>query len=153
MLKALFFMLSLFTFFCYTAVAQGSFGDLRGTVTDSAGAAVSGATVEVVNQQTNEKRTVTTNGNGEFVVTKLNVGSYTINTSSQGFTQSTIKDVKISVAFVTEQSIQLGVAGAQEVVTVTSGDASTQINVTDQQLSTIINNRKILDLPLLSRDP
>ena len=153
MLKAVFFMLSLFSVFCYTAVAQGSFGDLRGTVTDSTGAAVSGATVEVVNQQTNETRAVTTNSNGEFVVTKLNVGSYTINTSSQGFATSTIKDVKISVAFVTEQGIQLGVAGAQETVTVTSGDASTQINVTDQQLSTIIGNRKILDLPLLSRDP
>ena len=36
---------------------------------------------------------------------------------------------------------------------VTTGDAATQLNTTDQQLSTIIEQKKIIDLPLLSRDP
>lgn len=148
------FVLSFLLAFTFSnAFAQGSFGDLRGTVTDSTGAVVRGATVEVRNQDTNETRTATTGDQGEFFVTKLNVGSYTISISASGFAQNSVKDVRISVAFVTEQNIALSAAGAQATVTVTTGDTATQLNSTDQQLSTLIGNRKIQDLPLLSRDP
>jgi Carboxypeptidase regulatory-like domain/TonB-dependent Receptor Plug Domain len=133
--------------------AQGSFGDLKGTVLDSVGGAVSGASVVVTNQGTNETRSLTTNEQGEFLASKLNVGSYTINVSLDRFANSTVKDVKVSVAFVTEQNVTLNPAGSAETVTITSSDTSTQVNTSDQQLSTLINNQKIMDLPLLSRDP
>ena len=142
------------TFFTVSfGYAQGALGDLRGTVTDSAGAVVAGANIEVKNQETNETRTTTSNEKGEYVLSKLNVGSYTVTANAQGFAPTSIKDVRISVAFVTEQNVTIGAAGTQASVTVTSGDAATQLNQTDQQLSTIITNRKINDLPLLSRDP
>jgi hypothetical protein len=135
------------------AHAQGALGDLRGTVTDSAGAVVAGAAIEVKNQQTNETRTTTSNDKGEYFVSKLNVGSYTITASAQGFAATSVKDIRVSVAFVTEQNVTIGAAGTEASVTVTSGDAATQLNATDQQLSTIVTNRKINELPLLSRDP
>lgn len=137
----------------YTVFAQGSFGSIRGTITDTAGAAVAGATVEVKNQETNETRTVTTGSQGDFIVNNLNPGSYSISASSQGFSAATAKDVRVSVAFTTEQNVTLNPAGSEASVTVTTGDAATQINTSDQQLSTIITNQKIQDLPLLSRDP
>jgi hypothetical protein len=59
----------------------------------------------------------------------------------------------VSVASVADQNVMMSVAGSEAQVTVTSGDAATQINTSDQQLSTLINSRKIQDLPLLSRDP
>lgn len=151
--KAIIWLLSFFLFTNYAVFAQGSFGDLRGTVKDSAGAFVSGATVEVKNQDTNETRTVTTNESGEFIAKNLNVGNYTVTVSSSGFATSTAKDVRVSVAFTTEQNLTLNAAGAAEIVNVTTGDSATQINTNDQQLSTIITNQKIQDLPLLSRDP
>lgn len=135
------------------ARAQGALGDLRGTVTDSAGAVVAGANIEVKNQETNETRTTTSSDKGEYFVSKLNVGSYTITASAQGFAATSVKDIRISVAFVTEQNVTIGAAGTEASVTVTSGDAATQLNTTDQQLSTIITNQKINELPLLSRDP
>ena len=88
----------------------------------------------------------------KFFVTRLNVGSYTINATSNNFAASTVKDVKISIAFVTDQNITLNPTGSEEIVTVNSNDTATQVNTNDQQLSTLINNRKIMDLPLLSRD-
>lgn len=151
--KAIIWLLSFFLFTSYSVLAQGSFGDLRGIVTDSAGSVVAGAAVEVRNQGTNETRNVTTNGNGEYVARNLNVGSYTITVTSAGFAATTARDVKVSVAFTTEQNLSLAAAGAEAIVTVTSGDTATQVNTTDQQLSTIISNKKIMDLPLLSRDP
>lgn len=149
------FFAALFIVFlsCATLFSQASVGDLRGTVTDSAGAVIAGATVEVKNQETNETRTVVTSGQGDFFVSRLNVGTYTITATAKGFGSSIIKDAKVSVAFVTEQNIVLNAAGSQENVTITSGDTATQINTTDQQLSTIMTSRKIQELPLLSRDP
>ena len=59
----------------------------------------------------------------------------------------------MSVSFTTEVPLALAVGGATANVTITSGDIQTQLNNTDQQLSTLLDNKKILDLPLLSRDP
>ena len=132
---------------------QSSLGEIRGRVTDINGASVTGANVEIKNQGTGETRTVQTNDNGEYTISKLTVGVYTVSVTSQGFAATSAKDVQISVAFVTEQDLTLSPQGSQETVTVTSGDVSTQVNSTDQQLSTLINNQKIMDLPLLSRNP
>jgi outer membrane receptor protein involved in Fe transport len=151
--KAIIWLLSFFLFTSYSVFAQGSFGSIKGTVSDTAGAAVSGATVEIKNQDTNETRSVTTGSQGEFIVNNLNVGSYSIIANSQGFSTTTAKDVRVSVAFVTEHNVTLNAAGSEATVTVTTGDTATQINTSDQQLSTIIGNQKIQDLPLLSRDP
>lgn len=128
-------------------------GDLKGTVIDPNGAAVAGATVEAVNDKTAEKRTTTSSDSGTFSITNLPVGSYTVTANATGFAPSTTKEVKISVAFTTELPIALPVAGAQGTVTVTTADVATQLNTTDQQLSTLLDNKKILDLPLLNRDP
>ncbi len=132
---------------------QSSLGEVRGRVSDSTGAVISGAKVEIKNQTTGETRTVVTNSQGEYTVSKLSVGVYTVTASSQGFAVAAVKDVQISVAFITEQDLTLSPAGSENVVNVTSGDIATQVNTTDQQLSTLINNQKILDLPLLSRNP
>src|SRR4051812_45354151 len=93
------FILSFALLSTLSAFGQGSYGELKGTVTDTAGAAVAGATVEVRNQGTNETRTVTTDGDGHYSVTNLNVGQYTVTFSSTGFANNSVKDVKISVAF------------------------------------------------------
>ncbi len=152
-MKGIVVVLSLVLSTTLAGFAQGSFGEIRGTVVDSAGGAVTGASVEVRNQDTNETRTVTTNADGQFQVSSLNVGRYTISVASSGFANSIVQDVRVSVAFTTEQNVTLNPAGSSETVTVTSGDSATQINTNDQQLSTIIGNQKIQDLPLLSRDP
>jgi hypothetical protein len=135
------------------AFGQGSTGNIGGTVTDAKGAVVAGATVEVTNQETGNKRTAVTADNGSYTIPNLTVGLYTVTTTAAGFAASTVKDVKVSVAFTAPVDLALNPAGAAETVTVTAGDAATQLNTTDQQLSTIIEQRKIIDLPLLSRDP
>ena len=148
-------MLVLFALMGATTLSfgQASDGTISGTVTDPNGAVVAGATVEATNQATNEKRTATTTDNGSYTIPNLGVGLYTVTATGAGFGTSTAKDVKVSVSFNTTQDIALSPAGAEATVVVTSGDAQTQINSTDQQLSTLLDNKKIIDLPLLSRDP
>ncbi len=132
---------------------QGAQGTLSGTVTDQQGAVVAGATVEVSNVATGEKRSAVTTDDGFYTVPNLPAAQYDVAVTGAGFAMSTVKGVKISVAFNTTQDVVLNPQGASETVVITTGDAATQINNTDQQLSTIIEQKKILDLPLLSRDP
>ncbi len=129
-------------------------GNIKGTVADPNGGLVAGATVEAVNAQTGEKRSTTTTDAGTFSITNLPVGIYTLTATATGFGPGTAKDVQVSVSFTTEANIALPVGGASATVVVTTGtDVSTQLNTNDQQLSTLIDNKKIMDLPLLSRDP
>ncbi|MEK6334219.1 MAG: TonB-dependent receptor [Acidobacteriota bacterium] len=135
------------------SMAQGGLGSLSGRVTDSNNAVVPNATVEATNQATGEKRSATTNDDGAYSIPNLSVGLYTVTATGTSFAATTTKDFKISVAFTATQDFVLKPQGAQETVVITTGEAATQLNTTDQQLSTIIEQRKILDLPLLSRDP
>src|ERR1043165_5288868 len=129
-------------------------GNIKGSVADPNGGLVAGATVEAVNNQTSEKRSTTTTDAGTYNITNLPVGTYTVTATATGFGPGTAKDVQVSVSFTTEANIALPVGGASATVVVTTGtDVSTQLNTNDQQLSTLIDNKKIMDLPLLSRDP
>ncbi|MGH9916887.1 MAG: carboxypeptidase regulatory-like domain-containing protein, partial [Pyrinomonadaceae bacterium] len=134
-------------------LAQTSSGAINGTITDSTGAVIPGVNIEITNTGTGEKRKISTTETGSYTISNLTVGVYNVTATGTGFALSTAKDVKVSVAFTTTVNLTLNAAGASEVVEVSSGDAQTQINTTDQQLSTLIDNRKILDLPLLNRDP
>ncbi|HSB29834.1 MAG TPA: TonB-dependent receptor, partial [Pyrinomonadaceae bacterium] len=151
-LAQMFFCLAIIVGATSITLAQAT-GGLKGTVADTNGAVVAGAAVEAVNDATGEKRTTTSADDGTFTLTNLPVGVYTVTASATGFSPATAKEVKISVAFTTEVPLTLAVGGATASVTITSGDIQTQLNNTDQQLSTLLDNKKIMDLPLLSRDP
>jgi hypothetical protein len=67
------------------ASAQSIFANLSGTVTDSTGAAVAGAKVEVVGEATKVARTQVTNSTGFFSLTELPTGSYSVTVQAKGF--------------------------------------------------------------------
>jgi hypothetical protein len=136
-----------------TSFAQTATGEIRGTVSDPNGAVVPGATVEVTNDQTGVKNETTSNDAGLYVVPQLPVGVYTVTVTQSGFAPASVKSVNVSVAFSSAVNITLNPGGGTETVTVQAGDTVTQVNTTDQQLSTLLDNKKILDLPLLNRDP
>src|SRR5258708_9019051 len=64
--------------------AQTSFGRISGSVTDPSGAAVPGATIKITNLETQNARTVETDGNGLYAVTNLPVGPYTLEATQKG---------------------------------------------------------------------
>ena len=138
---------------CLPTFAQAGSGEIRGTVKDVNGAVVQGATVEVVNDNTGEKKTVVANDAGLYVVPQLPVGVYTVTATQNGFAPATVQSVNVSVAFSSNIDLSLTPGGGTATVTVDTGDSVTQVNNTDQQLSTLLDNKKIQTLPLLNRDP
>ncbi|HKQ52852.1 MAG TPA: carboxypeptidase-like regulatory domain-containing protein, partial [Pyrinomonadaceae bacterium] len=78
---------------------QGAQGTLSGTVTDQQGAVVAGATIEVTNVANGEKRSAVTTDDGFYTVPNLAAANYDVTVTGAGFAPSTVKGVKISVAF------------------------------------------------------
>ena len=67
------------------ASSQGTTSRLTGTVTDNAGAAVSGATVTLTNEGTNFSITAQTSESGTYVFDLIQPGTYTVTVEKQGF--------------------------------------------------------------------
>jgi outer membrane receptor protein involved in Fe transport len=135
------------SFSCLNVMAQATTGSLRGTVTDSTGAVVSGATVTVKNEGTGtESPAVTTSGEGSFDVSALQPGSYTVTVEASGFKRSVSTGVSVKIGIVNPFTVTLEAGNVAETVTVTAG--TEEIVQRDQaQLSTTVNTRQVSDLP------
>src|SRR5438093_8369794 len=81
-----------------TAVAQQNTGTILGVVKDSSGAVVPGASVTMLNEETNLTRTVTTGENGAFRAPALPVGHYTVRVELAGFQTQAQRGLILEVA-------------------------------------------------------
>ena len=89
------------------AQAQATTGVIRGTVTDSTGQPLSGATVTLRNRETNAQRTLNTNASGTYVATLLRVGSYDIGARALGFRESRRDSVGLRLGETVERNFAL----------------------------------------------
>ena len=129
--------------------AQLQTGRLLGMVLDQQHAAVPGATVTVTNLATNISRTVTTDGEGNYVVTPLDPGIYRISASLQGF-QTTVRDrVELTVGQSSRVELTLSVGSLSTDLVVSA--QSPLLNTESATLSHVVTNEQIVDLPLNGR--
>jgi hypothetical protein len=133
------------------AFAQSNTGTLVGTVVDQQGAVVGGATVTVTDNGTGKQRTAESTSEGTFNVPQLEVAVYTVRVTAPGFKSFTATELKINVAQAYTLNVALEPGGLTENVTVVAG--ADVINSTDAQLSTTVNQRQIVELPLNGRNP
>jgi hypothetical protein len=87
--------------------AQATTGVIRGTVTDSSGQPLSGATVTLRNRETNAERTLNTNASGTYVATLLRVGSYDVGARALGFRESRRDSVAVRLGETVERNCVL----------------------------------------------
>jgi len=133
------------------AHAQADLGTINGIVTDASGAVIGQASIKVTNTETGAVRVATTNGRGEYSVTQLNAGDYKITVTATGFSDS-VESIRVSVGSSNAANIKLGVAGSQTIVEV-SADDTTSVHLENSEVSTVITNEQIQNLPLPDRDP
>src|SRR5262249_28271028 len=131
--------------------AQGTdLGTIRGTVKDSSGAMVVGASVTVLDAQTGATRQTKTNSSGEYQMFGLPSGGYTVKITSAGMSTQDITGVVLNGSDVVTANAVLKVATTAEQVTVTS--EAPIIDSSDQTISNTISSDGIIDLPRDSRD-
>jgi Carboxypeptidase regulatory-like domain len=125
-------------------------GEITGEVKDSAGALVPAASVTATNTGTNAIRTAATNDSGIYNFPALVPGSYSIRVERQGFRPVVRGDVQLQVQQTARVDFTLEVGDVGQVVNV-SGSAQI-LNTEDATIGTVIENKRIEDLPLNGRD-
>src|SRR5260221_1124735 len=79
-------------------MAQGLFGTISGTVIDSQGAVVSGASVKGTNAETNVSKRLTTNSACIYSADSLNPGTYRVEAGASGFKTAVAEDIVLGVS-------------------------------------------------------
>jgi hypothetical protein len=131
--------------------AQGAAtGDLHVTVRDPKGSLVTNATVSARNEGKGLERSVTSNSEGEYRILLLPPGAYAVAVDAPGFAKATLQEVVVTVGQLAVLPVVLSVAGAQEVVTVSS---AAELVETQRTSSTdTITQRRIDNLPINGRN-
>ena len=135
--------------FCLPVFAQTRAGEANGTVTDSSGAVVPGATVTLKNQGTNIQNHATTNNSGFFVFVNVEPGSYKLKVEKQGF-KSVESDVQVAVSQSVTQNVSLNVGDTATTVEVTA--QAPVLDSTSSSLGTVIEEKTVQNLPLNGRN-
>ncbi len=134
----------------FRALAQKDSGTLLGTIRDATGAVVPQAKVDARNLTTNVEFTTTTNQAGEYVVTPLHVGEYSLTIEAPGFAPSVFERVVLDVDQRLRVDVILKVGSSEQRVTVT--DVPPPLNTEDMTVGQVIQNRQIQDMPLNGRN-
>src|SRR5882672_6340021 len=133
------------------ANAQTFRGTILGTVTDSSGLAVAGATVTVKNTDTGLLRTTQTTADGSYSVTELPIGTYAVTISQSGFQTSVTTDVAVNVAGERRVDVALKPGQVSERVEV-SGAELPQVETTTNELGGVLTSQTVQDIPVNGRD-
>jgi len=135
----------------FAAVAfPQTFGEITGTISDSAGAVVAGANITVINTATSQTRQVTTNETGNFTVPFVPPGLYQIRVEKQGFKAATRGDVRVQVADSVRVNFTIEVGSVSESIEVQGG--TPLLSTENATVGTVIDNRRIVELPLNGRN-
>ena len=130
--------------------SQTSTGTILGTVKDPSAAAVPGATVTIKNIDTDATRTVVTGDDGAYREPALLAGHYTVTIEKEGFAKQTETSLTLEVTQELVVNVTLQVGAATQEVTVT-GEAPV-VNTTSGSMGGLVNEEKMVDLPLNGRN-
>jgi len=133
------------------AAAQAVYGSIAGTVNDSTGAAMPGATVTITSVERKTTDSVTTNASGNYTKERLLPGNYEVKAELSGFKSSVIPSVRVNVDSQTKVDFRLDVGQLTEAVTVNAAEG--QLLKTDRaDVSTTMDTKQVTELPILDRN-
>jgi outer membrane receptor protein involved in Fe transport len=131
--------------------AQTTTGTFLGFVTDANSAVIAGAKVTATNEATGLTRTVVTNSSGEYVISLLPVGKYTLKFEADSFKQRAIKGVILELDQKAKIDASLEVGQITEIVTSEDGAGVPLTRTETAEAGEVIENKRITDLPLNGR--
>jgi len=134
-----------------SAFGQQETGQISGRVTDPQDRVVPGATVTVKSVNTTAERTATTDDQGVFTVTNLQSGLYDVTVKSGQFAESTQR-VQVTVGSKVSLDTKLSTQAVAANVDVVAAAGGVEVNTTDQQLSSVVTNKQVRELPTLTRN-
>lgn len=133
----------------FSGFAQVTTSNLSGTVNDSAGSVVAGATVTVSNPKTGLSRTTVTNEDGVFSFTDIPPGTVNVSVEAPSFSKAVLNNLELNVGTKRTITIELKPGQVTEIVEVTPGGALVETSRSD--IDSTISPLEIENLPLLNR--
>jgi hypothetical protein len=133
----------------FAALAQTDTGRVVGTVADSTGAFIPGATVKLTDTDTGVVQSRTTGNSGEFTFPAMSRGHYSIEGSMSGF-NSEVQRFQLEVQQV--QTVDFKLATGSQSTTVDVTDAAPVIDLSTSSTGEVIQGRQVTDLPLGQRN-
>src|SRR4029077_8410888 len=127
--------------------AQTFRGTILGTVTDSSGSSVAGATVVVKNTNTGLSRTVTTSEDGTYSVPELPIGTYSVSVEKAGFKLGAVTGIQFEVSTERRADVALQAGEVSEKVEVIGSDLP-QVDSTSNVLGGIVESKVVTNLPV-----
>src|SRR4030088_1636215 len=150
MLKKKALLVAFFCLFVSSFVYGQATGSFSGTVSDKAGAVVSGATVRATSQGTGISREAKTDDSGHYLIPLLPVSIYTIRVESPGFGAAEQKDVRLQVDEHRELDFALAPASVNTAVEVNATEVA--VETANPSLGQVITSEQVAELPLNGRD-
>jgi hypothetical protein len=133
-----------------SAMGQSFYGSIVGTITDSTAASVAGATVTVVNNGTNERKSAQSATDGSYQFLNLNPGNYRLETEQQGFKRDTRSNLQLEVAATLRIDVTLQLGDTSQTVEVSA--AAPLIQTENATLSQVVAGRTVQEMPLNGRN-
>ena len=145
-------LILLLAFVSAMAFGQAETGMVSGTAQDPTGAVIPNATVTLTNNGTGATRTVTTGPNGQYTITNLQPGMYTVDVTAKGFNPFK-QSVQVTVGSRNTVDAKLALTTSGTTVEVTAETGGVQVNTQDQQVSDVVNTQAVSALPTITRNP
>jgi hypothetical protein len=127
------------------AHAQQTLGGITGTVTDSSGAVISGATITLVGDQTKLNRTQTSSTTGAYLFVNLPIGTYSLAFTQQGFQSLNIPSILVQANRTATVNAELKIGNVSESITV---EETPLINMVDTTNGYVLDKLEIESVPL-----
>jgi Carboxypeptidase regulatory-like domain/TonB-dependent Receptor Plug Domain len=130
-------------------VAQST-GSILGTVTDASGGAIANAAVTVTETGTNTQRVLTTDSAGRYVANVLQLGTYSVKVTAQGFRGAEKTGIVLEAQASPQIDFSLAPATVSSEVTVEA--TPVEIQTTNAALNQVVHSEQVADLPLNGRN-
>jgi hypothetical protein len=127
--------------------AQSGRGSVSGTVRDSSGAAIPGATVTVTNSATNATYPLTTTDTGNYTAAEVPVGTYLVRVEKQGFEPSVVSGLIVDSGATVRADVTMRIGQARQTIEVQA--SALQVDSEDSQTAVTLNQTLVNTLPLV----
>ncbi len=132
------------------AAAQGIFGRIAGTITDSQGGVVAGVKITIVNEETKLERQTTADSNGYYVASDLPVGVYSVIAEQSGF--KTVKKTGNDLVAGARMNVDLSLVVGEVSQRVEVAATAETINTTSGELARVIDSNQVKTIALNARN-
>ena len=143
-------LVAVLLFFCTILRGQRTTADVLGTVTDASGAVLANVKVTVHNLDTAADFTGESDKSGDYAITQLPVGRYSIKAVSPGFKAWAVPQVTLAIGDRLRQDVQLQLGTLEQSVEVTA--ASPALQTDSSSLGSLVSTQALQDLPLNGRN-